>query len=80
MSLKGEICHPESFDKILFTGFIHKLPENIFKILTIGGLCVIPIGKLHQQTLMRYFKTGKDMFDEEDCSKVIFSPLITDYN
>jgi protein-L-isoaspartate(D-aspartate) O-methyltransferase len=70
----------KEFDKILFTGFIHKLPDNIFKILTIGGLCVIPIGDFYQQTLMRYFKTGKDMYDEEDCLKVIFSPLITDYN
>ena len=70
----------KEFDKILITGYIHKLPEKIFKILTIGGLCVIPIGQLHQQTLMRYFKTGKDMYDEEDCSRVIFSPLITEYN
>lgn len=69
----------KKFDKILFTGYIHKLPKKIFNILTIGGLCVIPIGNLHSQTLMRYFKTGKDMYDEEDCLKVIFSPLITDY-
>ncbi|MBD3352277.1 MAG: hypothetical protein GF364_12390 [Candidatus Lokiarchaeota archaeon] len=67
------------FDKIFITGYMKELPDVLKKKVKIGGLICGPFGGKNTQTLIRYFKTGEDMFDEEDCGSVIFSPLITDY-
>ncbi len=66
------------FDKILITGYLNILPKELIDIVKIGGLICGPIGNDRQQILLRYFKTGEETYDEEDCGRVVFSPLITD--
>ncbi|MHA1728604.1 MAG: protein-L-isoaspartate O-methyltransferase family protein [Promethearchaeota archaeon] len=78
--LSLDVLPINKFDKVLLTGYISELPDELFKIVKIGGLICGPFGNKFEQTLFRYFKTGDQSFDEEDCGKVVFSPLITDYN
>jgi len=65
------------FDKILLTGFVKSIPTQLFKFLKIGGILCAPVGSFYDQSFLRYFKTGKETWDEETHLKVMFSPLIT---
>ena len=67
------------FDKILLTGYMKQVPQLLLDKLKIGGLLAGPFGEDRQQSLMRYFKTGEETFDEEMMAKVLFSPLETDF-
>lgn len=67
------------FDKIFITGYLEKLPKMLLDKIKIGGMICGPFGSAKSQILLRYFKTGVESYDEEDCGGVIFSPLITDY-
>jgi protein-L-isoaspartate(D-aspartate) O-methyltransferase len=67
------------FDKIFITGYMPKITQPLLDLIKIGGLICCPIGDPNVQSLIRYFKTGAEIYDEEDCMQVIFSPLITDY-
>ncbi|MHA1819878.1 MAG: hypothetical protein ACTSU2_16130 [Promethearchaeota archaeon] len=71
----------KEFDKIFITGYLDHLPEFLLNYIKIGGYILGPFGTSYQQTFLRYFRRGKEhnYIDEEDCGKVIFSPLITDY-
>ncbi len=73
------------FDKILITGFVKTVPIQVLNHLKVGGLLCAPVGSFYNQFLLRYFKTGKDTWDEEEFKlngnalPVRFSKLVTSY-
>jgi protein-L-isoaspartate O-methyltransferase len=69
----------DTFDKILFTGYVKTIPLQVFNHLKIGGVLCAPVGSFYEQFFLRYFKTGKNSWDEETYLRVMFSRLISSY-
>lgn len=67
------------FDKILITGYVKSIPKQVFNLLKVGGILCAPVGSFLEQNFLRYFKTGKESWDEESHLAVRFSRLITSY-
>ena len=69
----------KEFDKILLTGYVKTIPLQVINHLKVGGVLCAPVGSFYEQFFLRYFKTGKDSWDEETHLRVMFSRLITSY-
>jgi len=48
-----------SFDAIMITAGVEKVPDNLFKQLKVGGVLVAPVGKGRDKTMTRYTKQSK---------------------
>jgi len=69
------------FDAIIVTAGAPRLPTTLKKQLAVGGRCVIPIGSVYSQTLMKYTRQSDDPDDliEEDLGGCRFVKLIGVY-
>ncbi|MDA8229428.1 MAG: protein-L-isoaspartate(D-aspartate) O-methyltransferase [Desulfitobacterium hafniense] len=66
------------FDAIIVTAGGPAVPKALLEQLAVGGRLVIPVGKRHEQKLLRIRKKADGDFLEEDLGEVRFVPLIGD--
>lgn len=67
------------FDRIIVTaGAQDKPPQALLDQLAIGGIMIIPVGKLGNQVLRRYKKEAEDTYAVKDLMPVRFVPLLPD--
>ena len=64
------------FHKILITGAVDEIPQNLFNQLADGGILIAPVGEFTQDLLM-YEKNGNQLEETNLCS-VVFSRLETE--
>ncbi len=64
------------FDAILVTAAAPQIPKSLLGQLKTGGVMVIPVGKRHEQDLVRVVKRSEDRFQEKVLYAVKFVPLI----
>lgn len=64
------------FDAILVAAAAPQIPKPLLKQLKTGGVMVIPVGKRHEQELVRVIKRSEDHFQEKVLYAVKFVPLV----
>ena len=64
------------FDKILVTCGAEILPTELLHQLKIGGIMVIPLGKIDEQTLYRFTKISENEFEKEEFGAYKFVPML----
>jgi protein-L-isoaspartate(D-aspartate) O-methyltransferase len=53
------------YDRIIFSASAKVIPQKIFDQLANGGILVAPLDKNGKQVIMRYFKRGGEIFEDE---------------
>lgn len=73
----GSQGYPEAapYDRILVTAAAPAVPEPLLRQLADGGVLVVPVGDLREQTLLRYRREG-DQFHEDALCRCTFVPLL----
>lgn len=67
------------FDAIIVTAGGNQIPQPYLKQLADGGRLVMPVGIAERsQNMIRVTRVG-DRFEEEDCGRFVFVPLIGEY-
>lgn len=66
------------FNKIIVTAGAPAPPEKLFEQLDVGGVLVIPVGSEASQELMRYWRTGNGI-EEENLGACRFVKLIGEH-
>ena len=67
------------FDRILVTAAAPVIPRVLLNQLKIGGKLIIPLGE-KDQFMMRFTKTGPNLFDKEKFGRFRFVPLLENKN
>jgi protein-L-isoaspartate(D-aspartate) O-methyltransferase len=74
----GTFGWPEQapFDAIIVSAGAPKIPPTLQTQTKIGGRLIIPVGRTHDQRLIRMTRTGEASFSEDDLGGVAFVPLV----
>ena len=67
------------FDRILVTAAAPVIPRVLLNQLKIGGKLIIPLGE-KDQFMMRFTRTGPNLFDKEKFGRFRFVPLLENKN
>ena len=67
------------FDKIIITCGAPFVPKDLLNQLKIGGKLIIPLGE-KDQFMMRFTRTGPNLFDKEKFGRFRFVPLLENKN
>ncbi|MDG2062621.1 MAG: protein-L-isoaspartate(D-aspartate) O-methyltransferase [Flavobacteriaceae bacterium] len=67
------------FDRIVVTAAAPEVPRVLLNQLKIGGKLIIPLGE-KDQFMMRFTKTGPNLFDKEKFGRFRFVPLLENKN
>ena len=67
------------FDRIVVTAAAPEIPKVLLNQLKIGGKLIIPLGK-KDQFMMRFTRTGPNLFDKEKFGRFRFVPLLENKN
>lgn len=67
------------FDRIVVTAAAPEIPKVLLNQLKIGGKLIIPLGE-KDQFMMRFTKTGPNLFDKEKFGRFRFVPLLENKN
>ncbi len=65
------------FDKIIVTAGATYIPEPLKEQLKIGGIMVIPVGKVHLQIMKIITRISSTEYTEEDKGGFVFVPLLS---
>ncbi|NOQ31024.1 MAG: protein-L-isoaspartate(D-aspartate) O-methyltransferase [Helicobacteraceae bacterium] len=63
------------YDRIIFSATAKKVPQKIFDQLADGGILVAPVQKGSKEIIMRYFKRG-DEIHEDELDECVFVPIL----
>lgn len=67
------------FDRIVVTAAAPEIPRVLLNQLKIGGKLIIPLGE-KDQFMMRFTRTGPNLFDKEKFGRFRFVPLLENKN
>ena len=67
------------FDRIVVTAAAPEIPKVLLNQLKIGGKLIIPLGE-KDQFMMRFTRTGPNLFDKEKFGRFRFVPLLENKN
>jgi protein-L-isoaspartate(D-aspartate) O-methyltransferase len=65
------------FDAILVSASGETIPQPLKEQLDIGAMLVMPVGRLHDQRLVKVRRISAHSYEQEDLGAVRFVPLIT---
>jgi protein-L-isoaspartate(D-aspartate) O-methyltransferase len=72
----GGLPEEAPFDAIIVSASAPAIPQALKEQMRVGGRLVIPVGRTHDQRLIRIVREGETVYKQEDLGGVAFVPLV----